>query len=145
VSQCNVVIHLIELWPCHNAAHFGSAQSCGVALLIMQVTSPQSRRVAAAVPPCPFPGLCKACPQLGFTVACTSCSTPACCLSRDSMPYVCHFILIHLACHLKAALIITSSKVYSTRPEDCAVITKMKTRNYNQTKHEPQYLSISSS
>lgn len=44
-----------------------------------------------------------------------------------------NFILIHLACHLKAALIITSSKVYSTRSEDCALITKMKTCDYSQS------------
>lgn len=93
----------------------------------------------------PCPGLCRACPQLGFTVACTFCSAPACCLSGDSAPYVCHFILIHLACHLKAVLIITSAKVYSTRSADCALITKTKTCDYSQSKSKTQYLAVSSS
>lgn len=50
VSHCNVVIHLTELWPCHNTSRFGSAQSCRAALLIIPVPSPQSWHVAAAVP-----------------------------------------------------------------------------------------------
>lgn len=50
LSHCNIIIHLIKLWLCHNVSRFGFAQSRGVALLIIQVPSPQSRRVAAAVP-----------------------------------------------------------------------------------------------
>lgn len=123
VSHCNIVIHSIKLRPCRSPSRPGFAPSCRRTVLIIQGTCPQAG---------PVQGLswarCHSCLHILLRSSLS--------LSGDSVPYACHFPLIHLACHLKAVLIIVPLKGYSTGSYDCGLIKEMKTHNYNQSKYK---------